>query len=361
MKIINMIPILAFGDAVGNDALAVHRCLKKAGYDSIIAADHVDERLGGDIAVSVDDLSFIKQEDIVIYHLSTGHRLNERFGALACRKIVKYHNITPPDFFFGYEKETVKACIAGYKEAAELSGKPEFAFADSSYNKSELRALGYECEIEVLPILIPFEDYKKEPDREVMEKMDDGLTNIIFTGRVVPNKRQEDIIRAFYFYQKYYNPRSRLILAGNHELIPAYYESLKEYMKALGVKNVIFSGHIKFPAILAYYKSADLFLCMSDHEGFCVPLLEAMFFDVPIVAKNTTAVGETLGGSGVLLPDGEPEMAAGIMNRILTDEPLRKKVLENQRERLMYFDNVRIEKQLLERIAGLTGPKEAEG
>lgn len=355
MKIINMIPILAFGDAVGNDAIAVHNCLKEAGYDSIVAADYVDERLGADIAVSTDDLSFIKPEDIVIYHLSTGHILNSRFGALKCRKIVKYHNITPPDFFFGYNKETVKACTAGYKEAAGLSDKPEFAFADSAYNKSELIRLGYGCEIEVLPILIPFEDYEKEPDRKVLEQMNDGLTNIIFTGRVVPNKKQEDIIAAFDTYQKYYNPQSRLILVGNPELIPAYYASLKEYVKALGTKNVIFTGHIKFPAILAYYKSADLFLCMSDHEGFCVPLLEAMFFDVPVVAKNTSAVGETLGGSGILLPDSEPEMAAGVMNRILTDEDLRKKVLNNQRERLKDFDNSRIKEQLLKRIGSLAG------
>lgn len=355
MKIINMIPILAFGDAVGNDALAVHNCLKKAGYDSIVAADYVDERLGRDIAVSTEDLSFVEPEDIVIYHLSTGHRLNSRFGALNCRKIVKYHNITPPDFFFGYNKETVKACIAGYKEAAFLSDKPEFAFADSSYNKAELRKLGFGCDIEVLPILIPFEDYEKEPDVEVLKEMNDGCTNIIFTGRVVPNKRQEDIIAAFHIYQKYYNPKSRLILIGNHELIPAYYESLKEYVKVLGTKNVVFAGHIKFSAILAYYKSADLFLCMSDHEGFCVPLLEAMFFDVPVVAKDTSAVGETLGGSGILLPDADPLAAAGVMNRLLTDEALREKVLLNQRERLLDFDNGRIEKQLLARIGSLTG------
>lgn len=185
--------------------------------------------------------------------------------------------------------------------------------------------------------------------------MNDGLTNIIFTGRVVPNKKQEDVIAAFDIYQKYYNPESRLILVGNPQLIPAYYASLKEYVKALGTENVVFTGHITFSAILAYYRSADLFLCMSDHEGFCVPLLEAMFFDVPVVAKNTSAVGETLGGSGILLPDSEPGMAAGVMNRILTDEALRKKVLDNQRERLKDFENGRIKKQLLKRIGSLTG------
>lgn len=354
MKIINMIPILAFGDAVGNDTLAVHNSLKKAGYDSVVAAAYADERLGKNVAVSTKDLSFINPEDIVIYHLSTGHELNSRFGNLNCRKIIKYHNITPPEFFFGYNKEALNSCIDGYRDVAALADKPEFAFADSAYNKEELIRMGYRCDIEVLPILIPFEDYKKEPDQNIMEKMDDGYTNIIFTGRIVPNKRQEDVIAAFYYYQKYYNPRSRLILVGNYSWIDNYHHSLEEYAKALKAENVIFTGHISFPAILAYYRSADLFLCMSDHEGFCVPLVESMFFDVPIVAKNTSAVGGTLGGSGILLPDKDPKAAAGMMNRILTDSALKEKIIENQRERLSDFDNHKVEEQLLAWIGKLT-------
>lgn len=354
MKIINMIPILAFGDAVGNDTLAVHNSLKKAGYDSIVAASYIDERLGGNLAVSTRDLSFIKPEDIVIYHLSTGHELNERFGSLNCRKIIKYHNITPPEFFFGYDKNAVASCIEGYRQTAALSDKPELVFADSAYNKEELIRMGYRCEIEVLPILIPFEDYRKEPDPEVMTQMDDGYTNIIFTGRVVPNKRQEDVIAAFDCYQKYYNPESRLILVGNCDCVSHYYEGLAAYVRALGVKNVIFTGHIKFPAILAYYRSADLFLSMSDHEGFCVPLVESMFFDVPVIAKDTSAVGWTLGGSGILLSDRDPKLAAGMMNRVLTDSQLKEKILQNQRERLSDFDNHKVEGQLLSRIKSLT-------
>lgn len=354
MKIINMIPILAFGDAVGNDTLAVHNSLKKAGYDSIVAASYIDERLGGNLAVSTRDLSFIKPEDIVVYHLSTGHELNERFGSLNCRKIIKYHNITPPEFFFGYDKNAVASCIEGYRQTAALSDKPELVFADSAYNKEELIRMGYRCEIEVLPILIPFEDYRKEPDPEVMKQMDDGYTNIIFTGRVVPNKRQEDVIAAFDCYQKYYNPESRLILVGNCDCVSHYYDGLAAYVRALGVKNVIFTGHIKFPAILAYYRSADLFLSMSDHEGFCVPLVESMFFDVPVIAKDTSAVGWTLGGSGILLSDRDPKLAAGMMNRVLTDSQLKEKILQNQRERLSDFDNHKVEGQLLSRIKSLT-------
>lgn len=348
MKIISMLPILAFGDAVGNDTIAVHNSLKKAGYDSMIVASVIDGRLGDGIATSADDLSFIKSEDIVIFHLSTGHELNWRFAKLDCHKIIKYHNITPPEFFFGYNTQALVNCMEGYRALHALAKQAEFCFADSDYNKQELIKAGYRCPIDVLPILIPFDDYKKEPDAEVRQKMtEDGYTNILFTGRIVPNKRQEDVIATFYHYHKYYNPKSRLILIGNYTGMESYYESLQRYIDELGAENIIFPGHISFPAILAYYATADLFLCMSDHEGFCVPLVEAMNFEVPVLAKNTTAIPYTLGGSGMMLEDNDPLVAATAINRILTDTQLRETIIANQNERLQDFSHDRIEQQLL--------------
>lgn len=351
MKIISMLPILAFGDAVGNDTVAVHKSLKKAGYDSMIVASVIDGRLGDGIAQSADDLSFIQPEDIVIYHLSTGHELNQRFARLDCRKIIKYHNITPPEFFFGYNTSALVNCMEGYRALHMLSKQAEFCFADSDYNKKEMEKAGYKCPIEVLPILIPFDDYQKTPDAAVVSQMTaDGYTNILFTGRIVPNKRQEDVIAAFYHYHKYYNPKSRLILIGNYTGMESYYESLQRYIRELGAEDILFPGHISFAQILAYYATADLFLCMSDHEGFCVPLIEAMNFKVPILAKKTSAIPYTLGGSGMMLEDQEPLTAAAAMNRILTDEALKKTIISNQNERLKDFEHDKIEKQLLQAI-----------
>lgn len=347
MKIINMLPVLAFGDAVGNDTIAVHNSLKNAGYESMIMAAVIDDRLEKDTAVRADDLSNINPEDVVIYHLSTGHELNRRFAKLNCRKIIKYHNITPPEFFYGYQYDAMKNCVEGYRDAYALRSTAQLAFADSAYNREQLINMGYQCEIDVLPILIPFEDYKKEPDRELMDSLNDGRTNIIFTGRIVPNKRQEDVLLAFCYYQKYYNPQSRLILVGNYEGMEVYYESLRAYADKLGLTDVVFTGHISFAKILAYYRSADLFLCMSDHEGFCVPLVEAMLFDVPVIAKNTSAVGDTLGGAGILLPSKDAGMAAGMMNRVLTDKTLQRTIQNNQRERLLHFQHRTVEEQLL--------------
>lgn len=351
MKIINMLPILSFGDAVGNDALALHHSLQKAGYACELRAAYIAPKIAqAETVRTTDDLSDIKPDDIVIYHLSTGHELNLLFAKLNCKKIIRYHNITPPHFFCGYHPILLENCLDAYNQTRMMAKCADFCLADSAYNREELIRMGYQCNIEVMPILIPFSDYEQEPDAQVIEQMKDGMTNILFTGRISPNKRQEDVIAAFSVYQKQYNPNSRLILVGNYDGMENYYERLQAYVKETGAKNVLFPGHISFPAILAYYHSADLFLCMSDHEGFCVPLVESMFFDIPIVAKNTTAIPYTLGGSGFLLEDENPVIAASLMNRILTDEDLKNKIIVGQRERLRDFAHEKIERQLFSLI-----------
>ena len=196
--------------------------------------------------------------------------------------------------------------------------------------------------MEVVPILIPFEDYDKQPDAELVKQLQTGGKNIIFTGRIVPNKRQEDIIAAFYYYQKYYDDTARLHLVGNYVGFENYYQKLQDYVKRLGVRNVNFSGHVSFAQILAYYKASHLFLCMSDHEGFCVPLVEAMKFGIPIVAKDTTAIPETLGNAGILINDNSPQMLAGLINRILNDDGLKNQLICCGKERLQYFEHDKI-------------------
>ena len=172
-------------------------------------------------------------------------------------------------------------------------------------------------------------------------------------GRIAPNKRQEDIIRAFRYYHRNCNPKSRLFLVGSDTGMERYRNQLDNYISALGLQDaVIFPGHISFAAILAYYRLADVFVCMSDHEGFCVPLVEAMYFDVPIIAYAAAAVPETLGNGGLLLDSSEPETAAAAVDRILTDEPLREALRAGQKEKLKDFSYDRVK----ERIMGYLKP-----
>lgn len=353
MRIIQLLPILSYGDAVGNDAIALQNALKKAGYKAGLYASVVDNRLPVGLAKSVDDIGIIAEEDLIIYHLSTGHALNDYIKSVPGIKVIVYHNITPAEYFSGYKMEAELACKNGRKALKELAQYADYAIADSEYNKLELIENGYQCPIEVLPILIPFEDYESKVDRGIIKKYKDNYTNILFTGRVVPNKKHEDLIDTFYYYKKFINPKSRLILVGSFAGIDLYHNELEAYVKELGLEDVVFTGHIKFNQILAFYKCADVFLCMSEHEGFCVPLIEAMYFDLPIVARNTSAIAGTLNGSGLLLEDSNPIVAAEMINKIITDSNLKTEVIENQKKRLMDFDNGIVENQFLKIVNGI--------
>lgn len=357
MRIVQILPVLAFGDAVGNDTRALKDALISAGYETEIYAAAIDERLPKGTAKPFDMLERLEDEDIVIYHLSTGHEINYEISKLGGKKVILYHNITPPHFFKKYNKEAMYSCSQGLKAAKHLAKIADYAIADSEFNKQDLISYGFTCEIDVLPILIPFEDYEKKPNEKVLKKYRDDYTNILFTGRVAPNKKHEDIIESFYYYKKYINPKSRLIFVGGSAGIDHYYGQLEEYVRRLKLEDVIFTGHIKFDGILAYYKLADLFLCMSEHEGFCVPLIEAMCFDVPVLARDTTAIAGTLGGSGMLLADNDPFVAAEMMNRILTDDVLREKIIANQRKRLRDFDNRIVKEQFLRIIEKIISGK----
>lgn len=342
MRIVQMLPSLAYGDAIGNDTVALKKCLEKQGYETEIYAKYIDARLPKGTAKEVTRMPHMNKEDIVLYHMATGSELNEMFGNMKCKKVMIYHNITPPEMLEPYNKTAAADCQDGYDDLVKLADKVDYCIAVSEYNKQDLIKAGYKCKIDVLPILIAFEDYDKKPDEFLLKKYKDGITNVIFTGRIAGNKCQQDVIHAFGLYQKYYNPNSRLILVGNDGGYEKYKQKMQKYAQFNCVKNIIFTGHIKFSEILAYYKVADLFLCMSEHEGFCVPLVEAMYFHIPVIAYNSSAIGETLGKGGVLVNDKNALEIAGLMNKVLNDKELQKKIIANQDERLKDFAHEKI-------------------
>lgn len=359
MRVVQLLPTMSFGDAIGNDTIALKGVISDMGYPTEIYAENIDKRLPDGTARKISRMRDLKKDDILIYHKSTGTDLTFKIDKYKCRKIMVYHNITPPEFFLTYSIPATQLTELGYKGVEYLRDKVDYVLADSSFNKSELLKMGYTCPVDVRSILIKFEDYKQTPDEATVKKYSDGRKNLVFVGRIAPNKRQENIIRAFYCYKKL-NPDSRLILVGSAKGMENYQERLVKYAKALGIgDDVIFPGHIKFSEILAYYRVADAFVCMSEHEGFCVPLVEAMFFDIPIIAYSTSAIPDTLGGSGVLLDSNDPVFAAAVINRVLTDEKLRESIIAGQRKRLEDFSYERVravfEKELRDFIDGRKG------
>lgn len=349
MQIVQIVPTLAYGDAVGNDAMAIKKILHNAGYKTEIYAESVVKPLDKTAAKSIDKLYELGKENVAILHLSTGAKINSDFADLTCRKIVRYHNVTPPKFFAKNDSHTEAINKWALQNVTFLADKVDYCLAVSEFNKVDLVKIGYQCRIDVLPILIPFDDYKKKSDEKIIKKYQ-KMPMVLFTGRIVPNKKIEDIIRAFYIYKKYYNPKAVLVLAGSYKETDIYYRKLATYINRIGAKDVVFTGHIRFDEILAYYHCADIFLCQSEHEGFCVPLVEAMFFQIPVIAYKSSAIPFTLGKSGILMETKEPLLVAGMMNCVHENKQLREQIIEEEERRLEDFSYEIVKEQFLQFI-----------
>lgn len=355
MKIVQAMPTLAYGDAIGNTALALDALLRGMGLRTGIYAENIDVRLPKGTARPAAKLR-TEAEDILLYHGAVTSGFVEKLAKQPGRKVLIYHNITPPRFFDPYSAKSADLCAKGLEQMRFLAGKVERCIADSQFNADDLRRLGYTCPVDVCPVFIRFEDYRKPADEATLRALrEDGRTNLLFVGRLAPNKKIEDVIRTFCLYKRRYNARARLILAGS-DAVPNYTKRLHAYAQVLGAEDdIVFTGHISFAKLLACYRAADAFVCMSAHEGFCVPLLEAMVFDLPVVAAAHAAVPETLGGSGILLPEHSPALAAAAVDRVLRDDSLRAAVLAGQRARLRDFSTENVAARWQKIFRRLTG------
>lgn len=339
MRIIQIVPNLNYGDAIGNHIIAVKHIIESIGYKTMIYCNDKHPKITEPDVYLMSEFGKPEPDDIIIYHLSIGSELNQKTAELNCRTIMVYHNITPPHFFAVDSFEKAEICRAGLADVKRLAGKYDYCLADSEFNRQDLIKMGYAPDkIEVSPIIIAMDDYKQQADEEIIKKYSDDITNILFVGRIAPNKKHEDLIRTFTYYNKEINPKSRLILAGNYDDKNGnYYKDLCGYIKSIKAENIIFTGHISFAELLGYYKTADIFLCLSEHEGFCVPLVEAMMADIPIIAYDSCAVPETMGKSGIVTDNKDPVFIASIIDRLVNDSELREHVIETQQNRLKDF------------------------
>lgn len=325
-RVFQIVSSLNYGDAVGNEVLVFKRSLQENGYPTEIYANYIHRKIPAGSARFYKDMPTLKEDDIVIYHFASECSISQDVKGFPCKVILRYHNVTPPEFFHGFDSKAEKATATALLQVKEIMPYISGCLPVSEFNMQDLRRMGYTCPMKVLPILIRFEDYEQKPDQEVLKKYSDGVTNILFVGRIAPNKKIEDVIESFACYKKQYDPGTRLFLIGSFQETDKYYQFLKKRIKKLGVEDVIFPGHIPFSAILAYYRAASVFLCLSEHEGFCVPLVEAMYFKVPIVAYDCCAIGSTMGNCGILLKDKSPKQAAaGIKEALENAEHLQQR------------------------------------
>ncbi|MEK4981416.1 glycosyltransferase family 4 protein [Bacillus sp. FSL K6-6540] len=334
MNVNQLLPTMSYGDAVSNSALTMQKCLQDMGCNSKIYAEHIHPKLSHIVLPA----SKIPKDEAVIYHMAIGCDLAYIVPEFTDRRMLLYHNITPPHFFRGYDEQSAELCVRGREELEFLKDYIDIAYADSDYNRSELIDIGYKCTA-VTPIMIDFEEYDVPCNYDLLSSLKKNKkgTDILFVGRIAPNKKQEDIIKTFYYYKKYFDQEARLFLVGSYVRMERYYSQLQDLIKQLELSDVYITGHVPFADILTYYKNADIFLSMSEHEGFCVPLLEAMKFKLPIISYKECAVPETLGNGGILVLEKDFRSVASLLKVVIDDEVLQAKILRNQQQRLEFY------------------------
>lgn len=320
---------LGYGDAIGHEVLGIQRVLRAAGYESEIFCESADSR-AGNRTVDFWELPHASHPDnILIHHFSIGSRASRLAYALPDRMVLVYHNITPPEYFIDVHPPLVQLCFLGRRELGCYANRCDLALGDSEYNRQELEARGFPA-TDVLPVVPDFMHLSGPVHSMHGTALDDDSVNIIFVGRMIPNKKIEDVIRIFGAYQRWFNPRSRLLLVGEHGGFERYVAALRYLVARHGIRDVQFLGHVTNEELVGYYEMADIFLCASEHEGFCVPLVEAFHMGVPVLAFAATAVPTTMDGAGILYTTKDPLQIAALVDRVATDEALRARLIEGQ-------------------------------
>jgi glycosyltransferase involved in cell wall biosynthesis len=353
-KVHQWIPAAGFGDAITNCTFELQNLLRAEGLQSDIFAPldciplHYRNTKIHPLSACIDSIA---QDDLVVYHYSANSPVTSAYMQVQCRKWICYHNITPEKYFRLFSPTQADDLRASREALKTLVPMTELALGDSEFNRRELVECGFQ-KTDVLPLFIPSDYFSVKPNPVILKRTRDGKTNILFVGRVAPNKRIEDLIKTFYYY-RFLNKNSRLILAGSSNDL--YFVYLKAVVIALGLSDcVVFTGNIPLPDLIAYYRSASAFLCLSQHEGFCLPLLEAMHFNIPIFALARSAVPETLGNAGVLIHESNFKKIAGLLNEVLGRQDLLKDILCGQKQRLAYFEQSRISEKFLSCITHQT-------
>lgn len=311
---------LAYGDAISSEVLTINRLLKELGFESDIYVANKDYRYNK-LTREYPDFSE-QQGSAVILHYSIASPLNDLF--LQCnssRRAVIYHNLTPERWFVGYNSRVVQDLRVAQAQLGAVVQAADLVLGDSTYNLEELKPFSPKNP-RVFPLVLDEKKWAIEANAGIASILKShGGVNLLSVGRTAPNKCLQDIIKAFYFYHHKINKESKLWLVGSDTDTEIYSFELKELIDHLQLKDsVVLTGAVADSELKSFYEHSDLYLCMSEHEGFCVPLIEAMNFGLPIIAYDTGAIAETLGGYGVVIPKKEPHILAELIELVLKSE-----------------------------------------
>ncbi|MFZ4515477.1 MAG: glycosyltransferase family 4 protein [Acidimicrobiia bacterium] len=319
--------------AVGYHTLEVQRVLRGAGYDSeIYALDFAPA--WSDRGSPCSEFRPRDENDVLLYQYAIGSSLVDFLMNAPGRLVVNSHTQTPPGLLSGWDLDGAAGVMLGMHQLAAMAQRAVAAFAVSEFNAAELRLLGYQ-NISVIPVFTPVREYAVS---ELARHRAGSGAVWLFVGRVSPNKMQHKIVQAFSWYRKVYDPGAQLVLAGGG-MEGRYGRALWRYISRLNLDSAVrCAGRISDEELDELYRSSDVFVCLSEHEGFCVPLIEAMRSELPVVARALTAVPETIGDAGLLLDTSRPSIVAAAVHRVLEDDALRKNMVAAGTARAMTFD-----------------------
>lgn len=350
------VPAAHHGDAIGDSARRMRALLRRLGHESEIYALTIDDDLVGDVCPFSDAAA--SSGHLTLFHYALPSPMTDAFGKLKGGRVLQYHNVTPATFFAPFDPVLFRLASLARAELKALVGRVDLALGVSEYNRQELESLGFSPS-GVLPLAVDTGRLTGAPARPAIDRMlDDEFVNFLFVGRIAPNKKIEDHIRLAEHYKRYVDAFYRFIFVGRYDVVPRYYAMVRALMTDYRLlhERFIFTGPVSNEELAAYYKHAAVYISLSEHEGFCAPLLEAMAADVPVLAYSAAAVPETLGGAGVQFAPKDLEYAAELTGVLAFDDDVRRSVLAGQRRRLRDFSEDRMMDDLAALVAYTGGP-----
>jgi len=342
-----LVPTISPRDAVGNHTLALREILRSSGFESEIFSMFRHSDLMADTHY-VDDLP--GDADAVIYQFSIGSPVADRWARHPAFKIANYHNITPASLVGKWDGLLAAEVQLGRDQMARYAKICDHAICDSDFNKFELDVLGYGS-TETIPVL--FDPLLAAPNQGVLTRLKRARrgTQVLFVGRVAPNKAHHDLVAAVKTLRETCDDDAHLHFVGT-DGPPGYRSALNTIINHAGMRDhVTFHGSVPPEQLVSHYLAADVFCCLSDHEGFCVPVIESMNHGLPVVAFSCTAVAETVGSGGLLLADKSPLVVASALHRVSQDASLANRLRDAGHRRAKCFDRSVVEQQFRSQIS----------
>ncbi len=335
----------ADGDAISQEARFMRGILRDLGYESDIFVP--EARIAPSVrddCLTLDEFDASIQKTTIL-HFSTRSQANELYMQAGGRRIVRYHNITPAHYYAGFDDCITQELKDAQDELCEGIKVTDSCWSASAYNAEKLELLGVK-DSRVLPLMFSTNEFEASIDSGVMNEFDDDFSNWLFVGRIAPNKCIEELIESFGWYQTI-NPKSRLIIVGSVHGCPRYYAMLRLLVAQLDLRNVCFTGFVTNSARFSLYECADVFVTASRHEGYCLPLIEAMARKVPVVARQSGGMPEAMNGAGVAFDNLNPKELALLIQRVLCDQTLRDDVMQSQQTRMREIDERDLKQEIL--------------